>query len=177
MRIGQLPNDGVEKARSAALYAAILLALLSLIQLAVDRSTMITRDREQAAAVHVARQFVEALSTYDYAHPEVQVEHLRSVASEDVVARVVDATGELRAIEASAIGEAGKSWVAEFTPGESAAVVVEVHEIVTNSYVGVGRQLHGLVQCVVGRSRGNWSVQAYEWVLMPAPPAAPSQAR
>lgn len=160
-------RDRTERARSIALAIALLVAATALIQLRIERSTTAARVDQETAALELARNFATALTTYDYAHPEIQVRALRSTADSSVVADVVRGQHDLYTAHASGLGEAGAAWLAQHD-GASADAVVEVSEMITNDFSGKGRTVRGLLECHVARTGGNaWRVVGFQWLNAP----------
>ena len=167
--IGRTP---VEIGKSVALLALAVLTTIALVQVAVERSHGNQTQQGRSEVIGTAREFAIALTTYDYAHPEVQWRRLESVAAPAVVDRARSAEPDLKQYQASSLGQAPEIWLQEFD-GRSAQVLVQTHSLVQSVYSPPGTKASGLMTCRVEQERDGWRVTDYRW-LTPATETAPS---
>lgn len=149
-----------------------LLTTVSLVQVAVERSHGGQPQQGRSQVLSAARDFAIALTTYDYAHPDVQERRLAEVAAPTVVTRVRSAQPDLRQYQASSLGETPELWLQAFD-GRSADVLVRTHSTVQSIYSPPGTKASGLITCRVQEQQNRWHVTDYRW-LTPATETAPS---
>ena len=118
-----------------------------------------------------ARSFSLALTTYDYAHLQVQEQNLASVAAPGVVAKVRGAEPDLVQYQASSIGQAPDVWLQEYD-GHSARVLIRTKATMQSTFAPPGTRASGLVTCQVTDQSGGWRVTDYQW-LTPATATGP----
>lgn len=164
-------RDRVEGARTFAVIVMAIVAVVSLGQVASQRSVLNSEATAQAAALDVARRFASVMTTYDYAHPEVQKEQLDAIAVPSVVAQVTAAWSDIRTLDASSIGDVVGSTIINFG-GRSTSAIVQVDEVVSNNLLGRGRRLSGMLECELWTSpNGAWRIASFRWLIAPAPPS------
>ena len=162
----------VEVAKSIALAVLALLAAGALVQLAIERSQGRQEEHGRSEVLATAREFGIALTTYDYAHPEVQRKRLASVAVPSVVEKARSAEPDLVQYKASSLGQTPEVWLQEFD-GRSAQLLVRTHSTVQSLYSPPGTRSSGLLSCRVEQERNGWRVTDYRW-LAPATETAPA---
>jgi hypothetical protein len=161
--IGRTP---VEVGKSIALVVLALVATLALVQLAAERTQGRQGERGRTEVLSTARDFALALSTYDYAHPEVQQRSLTAVAVPRVVEKVRSAEPDLQQYQASSVGQTPDIWVQDFNGG-SARVLIRTKSTMQSTFAPPGTKASGLVSCQVEQRQGSWRVTDYQW-LTPA---------
>lgn len=167
--IGRTP---VEVAKSVALVVLAALTAVALVQLSMERTQGRQEEHGRSEAISTARTFGLALTTYDYAHPDVQWRQLSAVAAPQVVARARSAEPDLARYQASSLGQSPEVWMQEFD-GRSAQLLVRTHSTVQSVYSPPGTKASGLFSCRVEQGRGGWRVTDYRW-LTPATETAPA---
>jgi hypothetical protein len=166
--IGRTP---VEVAKSAAIAALAVLTVVALVQVSTERSQGRGSDQGRTQALAAARSFSLALTTYDYAHLQVQEHNLASVAAPGVVAKVRSAEPDLVQYQASSIGQAPDVWMQEFD-GRTARVLIRTKSTMQSTFAPPGTKASGLVTCQVQEQAGSWRVTDYQW-LTPATETGP----
>jgi hypothetical protein len=167
--IGRTP---VEVGKSVGLLALAVLTTIALVQVSVERSHGNQTQQGRSEVVSTAREFAIALTTYDYAHPDVQWRRLSSVAAPTVIEKARGAEPDLLQYQASSLGESPEIWLQDFD-GRSGQVLVRTHSIVQSVYSPPGTKASGLMSCRVEQLREGWRVTDYRW-LTPATETAPS---
>jgi hypothetical protein len=161
--IGRTP---LEVGKSIALGVLALVTAVALLQLAAERTQGRQGDRGRTEVASTARDFALALSTYDYAHPDVQRHRLAAVALPQVVEKVRSAEPDLQQYQASSIGQTPDVWVQDFN-GSSARVLIRTKSTMQSTFAPPGTRASGLVSCQVEQRSGAWRVTDYQW-LTPA---------
>jgi hypothetical protein len=149
-----------------------LLTTIALVQLSMERSHGTRVEHGRSEAVTAAREFAIALTTYDYAHPDVQWRRLAAVAAPRVVDKARSSEEDLVRYQASSLGEAPEVWLQEFD-GRSAQVLVRTHSTMQSVYSPPGTKVSGLISCRLEQERDGWRVTDYRW-LTPATETAPT---
>jgi hypothetical protein len=162
-----LGRTGAERAKSLAIGILAGLLLFSLLQISVQRADAQRETRNRQAVADVARRFAVALTTYDYAHPGVQLLAIATVGSPAVSARVMAASSDLASAKASSIGEVTGSTVKTFS-GSSAEVLVGTSQVVSGTYAPSGTRLVGLLDVTIGSPRQTWVATDYSWLQAPS---------
>jgi hypothetical protein len=167
--IGRTP---VEIGKSVALAVLAVIAVLALVQLSLER-TQPSRggDQGRSQALAVARSFSMALTTYDYAHLQVQENNLASVAAPGVVAKVRSSEPDLVQYLASSIGQQPDLWLQDFD-GRTARVLIRTRSTIQSTFAPPGTKASGLVSCKVEDRSEGWRVTDYQW-LTPATETGP----
>ena len=161
--IGRTP---LEVGKSIALGVLALVTAVALLQLAAERTQGRQGDRGRTEVVSTARDFALALSTYDYAHPDVQRQRLAAVALPQVVEKVRSAEPDLQQYQASSTGQTPDVWVQDFN-GSTARVLIRTKSTMQSTFAPPGTRASGLVSCQVEQRSGAWRVTDYQW-LTPA---------
>jgi hypothetical protein len=162
----------VEIGKSVALGVLAIVALLALVQLSVERmQPSRAADQGRSQALATASNFSLALTTYDYAHLQIQEKNLAAVAAPGVVAKVRSAEPDLVQYQASSIGQPPDLWLQEFD-GRRARVLIRTKSTMQSTFAPPGTKASGLVSCQVEDRSGGWRVTDYQW-LTPATETAP----
>jgi hypothetical protein len=166
--LSRLIGEGpIEVAKSGLLVFLAVLAATSMQQLASTRAGQTVGERDRALVAGLARDFGRELTTYDYAHADVQEHRLSPLASSRVVTRVMTSFPDLWQFRATSIGEAPDAWV-ESLDGRRAQVLVRTKSTVQSSNVAPGTRASGLLLCDLDRQpSGSWRVGDFQW-LTPA---------
>ena len=156
-----------ERAKTVAISVLAGLLLLALWQLESQSALTTREDQNRQVAVDVAQRFAIALTTYDYAHPNVQLDTVAAVSSVAVQERVRAAAEDVVAAKASSLGEVTDSVVTNLTASK-ADVLLETAQVVGGSYAESGTTLRGLLEVTVGQPGGGWVVVDFRWLLAPS---------
>jgi hypothetical protein len=160
-------RDPIEIGKTLLLaFLAVMLAI-ALQQLTAARSqvTVGAADREQVLSL--ARDFGQALTTYDYAHPEVQANHLASLATAGVVARVRQSWPDLVQAQAASIGQVPDAYVQELD-ADRGSVLLRTHSLGQSRFTAPGTSSSGLLLCTVQKTGSGWRVVDYQWLTAAA---------
>lgn len=156
-----------ERAKSIAIVIMSGLLLLSLWQASSARAQAQRESRDRQAVTDVAGRFALALTTYDYAHPNIQMLAVAEVASPAVRARVAAAFTDLTRAKASSIGDVTNSIV-ETLSDSRAEVLVRTSQVVSGSYVAPAMVLSGMLDATIISLGSGWVVSDYSWLAMPS---------
>jgi hypothetical protein len=162
-----LGRSGADRAKSIAIGILAGLLLLAMWQLASDTARATHADADRQVAIDVAQRFAIALTTYDYAHPNVQVVAVMAVSSVAIQERVRAAFGDIVAARASSLGRVNGAIVTTLTASE-ADVLLETAQVVAGVYAQTGTGLRGLLEVTVSQSGRGWMVVDFRWLLAPS---------
>jgi hypothetical protein len=157
-----------ERVKSAAIVVLASLLMISLWQLAAQNSEATRGNRLRDIASGVAQRFAIALTTYDYAHPNVQLVKIAAISSPVVRDRVSSASRDVVNARASSVGAASDPIVTTVSTSH-AGVLVRTSQIVTAKFVAGGIELTGLLEVKVNRAGDRWVVGDYRWLVAPEP--------
>jgi len=166
--IGETP---VEQVKSVLILAFAALAAIGLQQLAATRQQVAARPTAKAQTLKVARSFGAALTTYDYAHLDVQANRLRDLASASVLDSIRTSQPDLVVAKATSSGSAAQAYLQSFD-GQTAVAVVQTEQTVSSQAVPQPAKASGLFSCRLERGADGWRVTSYRW-LTPVTPATP----
>jgi hypothetical protein len=158
--IGRTPIE-IAKAIAIVLLAAI--SLVALVQLSVERTQGRGTDQGRTDAISAARSFSLALTTYDYAHLQIQEQNLTSVAAPAVVKKVRSAEPDLVQYQASSVGQQPDLWLQDYD-GRTARVLVRTKATMQSTFAPPGTKTSGLVSCQMSDQSGGWRVTDYQWL-------------
>jgi hypothetical protein len=158
--IGDTP---LEIGKSIALAFVTLMAIIALQQLAATRSSQTTGQADRATVTQLAGQFGQALTTYDYAHPDVQQNRLRPLVTPTVLDKVRTAFPDLQIYQAVSVGDATNVYVQSLDSGH-AEVLVETQSTMQSTYAAPGTHSTGLLLCDLDRGSSGWRVSGYRWL-------------
>jgi hypothetical protein len=153
----------VEVGKSVLLVFVTLIAAVALQQLATTRSSQTSGQGDRAAALGVARDFGQELTTYDYAHPDVQVNRLTPLVSRRVLDQVRRAFPDLALFHAVSVGDAPDAYLQTLDAGH-AEVLLQTRSTMQSQYVPPGTRTSGLLLCEVRRGGSGWRVDSYRWL-------------
>jgi hypothetical protein len=165
MLTAALGGSAIDLGKSIAIVVLAVLLGAALCQASTGRSQAVRDDQARAAARDVARRFAVALTTYDYAHLEVQLAQVERLSSATVVQRIRSAQDDVGVAQASSIGEVESDHVA-MQSRLSARVLVETKQVISNSYPKAA-QLKGMLDVTVAAGRDGWTVAEYRWLAVP----------
>jgi hypothetical protein len=153
----------IEVGKAIGLVVATVIAVIALQQLAVTRSSVTSGEADRAAVLSLARSFGQALTTYDYAHPDVQVNNLSDLAARPVVEKVRRSFPDLAIYQAVSVGEVPDVYLQILDPSQ-AQVLVRTRSTVQSRYTPPGTRTTGLLVCDIRRSGSGWRVTDYRWL-------------
>jgi len=156
-------EEPVEVAKSAVLIFVTAIAAIALQQLAATRSSQTTGQTDRAAVLRVASDFGRELTTYDYAHPNVQVNRLTPLATSQVVSRVERAFPDLALYRAVSIGDTPDVYLQTLDAGH-AEVLLRTRSTMQSQYLPPGTRTTGLLLCEVMHETSGWRVNDYRWL-------------
>jgi hypothetical protein len=158
--VGESP---VEVGKSVLLGFVTVIALIALQQLASTRSGQTASQSDRVVVLGLARDFGRELTTYDYAHTDVQVSRLRPLVSREVLDRIRAAYPDLGLYQAVSVGETPDTYLQSLDSGQ-ARVLVQTRSALQSRYVPPGTTTTGLLVCEVRRQGSDWQVADYQWL-------------
>jgi hypothetical protein len=153
----------VEMAKTGLLLFVALIAVIALQQLASTRSTQTATDDDRATVLGVASDFGQGLTTYDYAHPDVQANQLTQIATPQVLAQVRGAFPDLALYRAVSIGQVPEVYL-QTLDVDHAQVLVQTKSTMQSQYLPSGTVTTGLLVCDLTREGSEWRVGGYTWL-------------
>jgi len=156
-------SEPIEVAKSVLLVFMTLIAIIALQQLAATRSTQTTSQTDRAQVLQVAAGFGQELTTYDYAHPDVQVNRLTPLVTPAVLDRVRRAFPDLALYRAVSVGQSPDTYM-QSLDADHAEVLVQTHSTMESQYAPPGTRSTGLLLCEVQRRGAGWRVSDYKWL-------------
>ena len=164
-------ETGLERAKSVLILLLAALAAVGLQQLASTRQEVARQPAAEAQALNVAKDFGAALTTYDYAHLDVQDSRLQDLVSQGVLDRVRTGQSDLVQVKASSEGSAGQAYLQSFN-GQTATAVVQTQQEISTQAAPQPVKASGLFSCRLRLGSDGWRVTSYEW-LTPVTAASP----
>ena len=161
----------LERAKSILIVLLGAIAAVGLQQLAVTRQLLNSRPAAEAQALDVAKEFASALTTYDYAHLDVQDNRLRDLVTPTVLDSIRTSQPDLVVARATSTGDAARAYLQSFD-GRTAVAVVQTEQTVSTQSAPVAARASGLFSCRLEREAGGWRVTSYQW-LTPVTAATP----
>lgn len=158
--VGRTP---VEVAKTVLLVFVSLMAAIALQQLAANRSTQNAGREDRSAVLSVARDFGRELTTYDYAHPDVQANRLAPLVTGQVLDKVRRAFPDLALYHAVSVGEPPDAYV-QTVDADRARVLLQTRSVMQSQYLAPGTRSSGLLLCDLRRSDSGWRVYDYRWL-------------
>ena len=156
-------TEPVEVVKSVLLAFVTLIAAIALQQLAVTRSTQSAGQADRATVLQVSAEFGQQLTTYDYAHPDVQVNRLTPLVTPAVLDRVRRAFPDLALYRAVSVGQPPDIYV-QNVDADQAQVLVRTHSVVESQYTPPGTASTGLLLCDLRHESVGWRVSNYKWL-------------
>lgn len=156
-------SEPVEVGKTVALGFTTLIALIALQQLAVTRSGQTSSDADRAAALAVATDFGRELTTYDYAHTDVQVNRLRPLVTREVMDEIRAAYPDLTEYRGVSVGDTPDAYVESLEAGD-ARVLVLTRSTMESQYLPPGTRTTGILLCQVQRDGSEWRISNYQWL-------------
>ena len=153
----------MEVAKTVLLVFVSLMAAIALQQLAANRSTQNAGREDRSAVLSVARDFGRELTTYDYAHPDVQANRLAPLVTGQVLDRVRRAFPDLALYRAVSVGEPPEAYV-QTVDADRARVLLQTRSVMQSQYLAPGTRSSGLLLCDLRRSDSGWRVYDYRWL-------------
>jgi hypothetical protein len=156
-------TEPIEVAKSLLLVFVTLIAAIALQQLAATRSSQTTGQSDRAEVLRVAGSFGQELTTYDYAHPDVQVNRLTPLVTSAVLDRVRRALPDLALYKAVSVGQPPETYLQRLD-ADQAEVLVRTRSTMESQYTPPGTHSTGLLVCEIERENGGWRVNDYKWL-------------
>lgn len=153
----------VEVGKSALLVFLALVSAVALQQLASTRSSQTSGQADRAVVLGVAGDFGRELTTYDYAHPDVQANRLGPLVSRPVLDQVRRAFPDLALYRAVSVGEAPDAYL-QTLDADHAEVLLRTRSAMQSQYVPPGTRTTGLLLCELRRWSSGWRVDSYRWL-------------
>lgn len=163
-------RSAAERAKSIAIGLLAGLLTISLWQLSAQNVEATRGKQVRDVAAAVARQFATALTTYDYAHPDVQLVQIAAISCPLVSDRVRSASQDVAYARATSVGAVSDPIVTTVT-NSHAEVLVGTSQVVSSIYTSRVAELAGLLEVGVDQTGARWVVSDYRWLV--APGAAP----
>jgi hypothetical protein len=160
-----------ERAKSILIVLLAVIAAIGLQQLAATRQQLNSRPAAEAQALDVAKEFGSALTTYDYAHLDVQDSRLQPLATQSVLDAIRTSQPDLVVARASSNGAAGQAYLQSFD-GQTAVAVVQTDQTISSAAAPQAVKASGLFSCRLELGPDGWRVTSYEW-LTPVTPSTP----
>jgi hypothetical protein len=159
-------RSALERGKAAAILLLAGLLAISLWQVSADRALGAQENEARSAASALARQFALALTTYDYAHPDLQLINVQAVSSQAIRDRVRAASIDLVTARASSVGEVTEMVVISVSI-DRVEVLTYTSQVVSGSYVSGALSLTGLLDIIVSKPKADWVITGYQWLLPP----------
>jgi hypothetical protein len=156
-------RDPVEVGKTIVLLFSALIAAVALQQLAATRSSQTAGQVDRAAVVELAADFGKELTTYDYAHPDVQANRLAPLTTRQVQQKVKQAFPDLALYQAVSVGDPPDAYV-QTLDADRAEVLLQTRSTMQSQYVPAGTRTSGLLLCDVQRGPSGWRVSDYRWL-------------
>lgn len=156
-------TEPVEVVKSALLAFVTLIAVIALQQLAATRSTQTAGQADRSTVLQVSADFGQQLTTYDYAHPDVQVNHLTPLVTPSVLDRVRRAFPDLALYRAVSVGQQPETYI-QNVDADQAQVLVQTHSVMESQYTPPGTASTGLLLCDLQHESAGWRVDNYKWL-------------
>jgi hypothetical protein len=153
----------VEVTKTILLAFVALIAAVALQQLAATRSDRSSDQADRAAVLEVATDFGQELTTYDYAHPDVQANRLAPLTTPQVQSQVKRAFPDLALYRAVSVGERPDAYL-QTQDQDQARVLLQTRSTMQSQYVPPGTATTGLLLCDLARGRNGWRVSGYRWL-------------
>jgi hypothetical protein len=156
-------RDPIEVGKSVLLVSLALIAAVALQQLASARSGQTSGQADRAEVLGLAAGFGRELTTYDYAHPDVQANRLAPLVSRPVLDQVRRALPDLALYRAVSVGEEPDAYL-QTVDAYHAEVLVRTRSTMQSQYVPPGTRTTGLLLCELRRGGSGWRVDSYRWL-------------
>ena len=158
-----LGESRLERGKSIAIVVLALLAAVGLQQLASARQELNSRPAAESAALNTARSFAAALTTYDYAHLDVQDSRLQGLVTPEVMDSIRKSQPDLVSAQASSNGSAVQAYLQNFS-GQAATALVQTQQTITNIASPQTTRASGIFSCQLQLGTDGWRVTAYQWL-------------
>jgi len=156
-------DEPIEIGKTVLLGFVTLIAVIALQQLAATRSGQVVGRTDRVQVLRLAGDFGRELTTYDYAHPEVQSNRLAPLVTREVLDRVRAAFPDLEPYRAVSVGDAPDAYL-QTLDSDQARVLLETHSTMQSQYTPPGTRSSGLLVCEVRRLTSGWRVSGYRWL-------------
>lgn len=156
-------SDPIEIGKTLLLVFVTLIAAIALQQLAATRTGQTVSRSERSSVLEVAGGFGRELTTYDYAHPDVQTRRLDPLVTRSVLDRVKSTFPDLALYQAVSVGGEPDAYL-ESLDSSTAQVLLRTHSTMQSQYTPPGTKSSGLLVCRVRRQGSEWLVSDFEWL-------------
>jgi murein L,D-transpeptidase YcbB/YkuD len=156
-------ETGFERAKSVVILLLAAIAAVGLQQLASTRQQLSSQPTAEAQALDVARAFAAALTTYDYAHLDVQDNRLQGLVAPGVLDSIRTSQPDLVVAKASSNGSAGQAYLQSFN-GQTAVAVVQTEQTISTRASVQAVRASGLFSCRLQLGSDGWRVTSYQWL-------------
>lgn len=153
----------VEVGKTVVLAFVTLIAIVALQQLAATRSDRTAGEADRGTVLDVATSFGRELTTYDYAHPDVQANRLGPLTTASVREDVKRAFPDLALYRAESVGDRPDAYL-QTLDADHAQVLLQTRSTMQSQYVPAGTRTSGLLVCDLTRSASGWRVSGYRWL-------------
>lgn len=162
--LNELLGEGpVERGKSIAIVVLAVLAAIGLQQLASARQELNSRPAAEAAALDTARSFAAALTTYDYAHLDVQDSRLQGLVTPEVMDSIRKAQPDLVSAQATSNGSAVEAYLQNFN-GQTATALIQTQQTITSIASPQTTRASGIFSCQLRLGTDGWRVSGYQWL-------------
>ncbi|HXM53974.1 MAG TPA: hypothetical protein VOB72_01195 [Candidatus Dormibacteraeota bacterium] len=158
-----LGRGPVELGKTIVLVFLALIAAVALQQLATTRAAQTAGQADRVAVIELATDFGRELTTYDYAHPDVQANRLAPLTTRQVQDKVKQAFPDLALYQAVSVGDRPEAYV-QTLAGDHAQVLLQTRSTMQSQYLPPGTRTSGLLLCDVRRGPSGWRVSDYRWL-------------
>jgi hypothetical protein len=153
----------IEVGKTVLLVFVTLIAAIALQQLAATQAHQTSGQVDRVAVLAVARDFGQGLTTYDYAHPDVQANRLAPLVTRPVLNEVRSAFPDLALYGAVSVGDTPDVYL-QTVSSDHAQVLVQTSSTMESRYLPPGTRTTGLLVCDVERDSSGWRVSDYRWL-------------
>lgn len=164
MTLNRLVGQGrIEVGKTILIVFLAMISAISLQQVATTRSTQTAGQSDREAVLALARDFGQALTTYDYAHPDVQRGQLSRLATTRVVDKAFGSFPDLQLHKAVSVGSSPDTYL-QTMDSDHAQVLVQTKSTLQSAYIPPGTRASGLLLCDLEHSSAGWRVSDYQWL-------------
>ena len=164
--LNELLGEGrIERGKSIAIVVLAILTAIALQQLASARGELNSRPAAEAAALDTARSFAAALTTYDYAHLDVQSSRLQGLVTPGVMDHIRKGQPDLVSAQASSNGSAVQAYLQNFE-GQTATAVVQTLQTISSVASPQATRASGLFTCQLKLGSAGWRIASYHWLTL-----------
>jgi len=153
----------IEKTKALLIVVLLVTVGISQKQLwdaqSAGRST--TNDRVQVATT--ATEFTKALTTFDFAHLDVQSGQIKQISTESVLKKVQADFSELQTAHATSIEVSTKPQAVDLE-GSHATVLLTTDSRLQTTFIPPGTLSTRTLSCKLLKLIGGWRVSDFNWI-------------